>query len=568
MTDDTTNRPIGTYLREWEEGRDWVEHFTRDFRDLDNLADAVPLANSPKAPLVGSVTLSSAVRQIPRSSVQQLPTMSVEVNGTKRSVKAIVCDYLVRRVIFNQDSFGKGVLSSVQIAAESALTHGFQPFFASLTDNSYTYGEVKLNLVHHRDFVIEPGVFDASESSYYYVRTRVTREKLKERIRIAKENPDSLWDVSALEELLETQTDSDNFNNDVSDIRQNPSEMMQNTFDIITRYGTGAFYDIVTFNPNVQRPLRTMKSRSKFGYPRLQNLVIDPAQLTPFGVSRVRMASAPANYANIYLQSTAKMQILNADPPTFEKGEFIGTPALRRGARIRGVDQNSQFELMELSNTTLNQFQEVLRFLDGQVMSVMGVASSDSTTRASSSYVNSTVAKSDEQDKDLSVQQVTAILENSLRQYALTALDLYVSEQMGEAMLTIDDKAKDAINELGESNFVPTPEEPMYTPLVGDDNELKIIWEDFYGGIKSWTVDIDLSMGKDQLDEKKRADLQDMHTVISQTANPNDPNDVALKNTLTKELVETALPDSAAIADNSARGMVPPAPAPEAPIGG
>jgi hypothetical protein len=58
-------------------------------------------------------------------------------------------------------------------------------------------------------------------------------------------------------------------------------------------------------------------------------------------------------------------------------------------------------------------------------------------------------------------------------------------------------------------------------------------------------VDIDLSMGKDELDDKKRGDLQDMLTVTSQTADPNDPEAMKRKRELEDELLSKTLPELA-----------------------
>jgi hypothetical protein len=84
-----------------------------------------------------------------------------------------------------------------------------------------------------------------------------------------------------------------------------------------------------------------------------------------------------------------------------------------------------------------------------------------------------------------------------------------------------------------------------FTPPIGDDNTLTINWKEFYDNIQTWTIDIDLSMSKDSMDEKKRADLQDMHTVISQTADPADPQSMIMKNELTNELINQTLPEMA-----------------------
>lgn len=543
------------YIDEWNTGKPWIDNFTRDFQQLDDLADAVALSRVTKAPMVGDVTLASAVRQIPRASIQQLPTFSVEVNGTKMSIPAYLADFIVRRVVFNQDTFGKGILSTMQIGAESALTHGFQAAIASIGNINNDFGTT-LKLIHYNDLVIEPGVFDGNESSYFQVRTRVTKGKIKKLIASAKKNPDTTWDVSALQELLASGPGSATYATYMSQPRYNASITSgDNTFDIITRYEVAPFGEVCTFSPQVTRPLRKMKSKSKFGYPRVSMLVIDPAQLLPFGVSRVRLASPAANYANIYLQSTAKMQLLNADPPVMQKGQFTTPIRLKRGALWQTIDPNAEVKLQELSNSTLSQFTNVLQFVDNQIYSIMGVTAGTVGAGNTDSNYSKTAAgvKMESQTRDLSTTQITNILENFLRQYALTALDLFVSEQVGETDLIVDDQCKDNINKWAEKKFLETtqtdpatglPLQP-FVPIIGDDNIIKVTWEDLYESIHTWTVDIDLSMSKDNMDEKKRADLQDMLTVVSQTGNPNDPRDAERKHELEDELIKQTLPDVA-----------------------
>jgi len=539
---------------EWTTGKDWIDNFTQDFQELDNLADGVALRNESNAPQVGSMTLASDVRQIPRASIQQLPTFSTEVNGTKHSIPAYVCDYLVRRVVFNQDTFGKGILSTLQIGAESALTRGFQPFMCSLGTSLSDFGTT-LKQIHFNDIVVEPGIFDANESGYYHVRTRVTKSRLKKLIESAEANPDTTWNVDALKELLETGGGGDNYEEYQSTPRYHVDVSSQkNTYDIMTRYSVGSFYEVVTYAMNSEKPLRELKSRSKFGYPRVQFLVLDPDQLSPFGISRARLASPWANYANIYLQSTAKMMLFNADPPVFQKGQFTKPITLKRNALWQTLDPNADVKLQEMSNSTISQFQMVLDQADSQIHSIMGVTAGTALAQnTSGTYQNTISSKMEQSTRDMSVNQVTNILENFLRQYALTALDLYVSEQEGEQDLIVDDKCKNAINQWAEKKFDenvqvdPMTGQPlaMFTPPIGDNNVITINWEDFYGNVQTWTVDIDLSMSKDNLDDKKRADLQDMHTVIAQTADPSDPQSMQRKNELADELISQTLPELA-----------------------
>lgn len=541
--DDNNDIDVQDLIDEWRLNKEWVDSYTRDFPDLDNLADGVPLTRVKNAPVVGDVVLASTIREIPRESVQQVPTFGVEVNGTKNSFEAIISDYIMRRAVFNEDTFGIGILSQIQIGGEAALTRGFQVYQATLKSIRDEFGTT-LERIYYNDFAIERGTLDFGNSTKYDVRTRITKGRLKRLLKAAKANPDTTWNVEALQELYDNGPNADGYHTTQSDPRDpNGERAYDNQFDIITCYYTGPYHDIITFSPSIAKPLRVQKSRSKFGYPRLQALVIDPAQLSPFGISRARLASPAANYANIYLQSTAKMQLINADPPVFQRGQFATPVRLRRGALLKSIDPNADIQVKELSNSTLQQFENVLGFVHDQIRSIMGVSGGQFSQRAGSTYVNKTMAQGMQQTSSLASQQITSILENFLRQYALTALDLFISEQIGTSEMIIDDKAKDALNSLAEQRFKPTPEMPIFVPPVGDDNKIEINWEEFYDNIENWTVSIDLSMSKDNLDEKKRADLQDMLTVTSQTADPNDPVAQARKRQLEDKLLAETVPD-------------------------
>jgi len=208
------------------------------------------------------VTLAGAIRQIPRNSIQQVPIFSMIVNGTKHSIKAYVTSFLLRDKVFNEDTFGKGILSTLQTGAESALTRGFQAFTISLGAYNGDFGTA-LKQVGYGDVAIEKGVFDWNESTFYFVRNRVTTGRLKKLIKDAKANPNTTWDVSALEELLKAGPNAEQDpRNDVSAPRDSygQTDALSNQYDIITMYGTGAYYDIITFALNIDRPLREMKS--------------------------------------------------------------------------------------------------------------------------------------------------------------------------------------------------------------------------------------------------------------------------------------------------------------------
>jgi hypothetical protein len=536
-------KDVTDLINEWKVAKEWIDGYTQDFLDLDKLADGVALNHAKDAPVVGDVTLAGAVRQIPSNSIQQVPVFSMSVNGTKNSVKAYVCSFLLRDKVFNEDTFGKGILSTLQTGAESALTRGFQAFTIALGSSNADFG-TSLKQVGYGDVAIEKGVFDWNESTIYFVRNRVTTGRLKKLIKNAKANPDTTWDVADLEELLKAGPNAEQDpRQDVSEPRDNYGQQsaLSNQYDIITMYGTGAYYDVITFATNVNKPLRHFKSKSKFGYPRVQALVLDPTARSPFGVSRARLASPAANYANIYLQSTARMQLINADPPVIQRGQFTTPIQLKRRASWKTLDPQADARLVELSNSTLTEFRNVLDFVDQQILTVMGV-SGVGTSASSRTYQNKESVQSQNEVKDISSTKVTNILENFLRQHGLGAIDLHISEQVGEEDLIVDDECKESINSLAESKFIPTPEMPMFVPPVGDDNIVHIKWEELYEGIKTWKVNVDLSMSKETLEAKKRADLQDAVTVASQTANPNDPVATQRKNMLEDKLFEAIDP--------------------------
>ena len=540
---------------EWSRGKNWIDNFTRDFPSLENLADGVALSNQKNAPQVGTVTLANSVRQIPRNSVQDVPVLSAQVNGTKLSVDAIVASFLLRSVVFNEDTFGNGVLSTMQMGAQTALTTGFVPLRANV-GKIFNRFSTMLETLHYNDIVIEPGVFDASNSRYYHVRTRVTKGALADLIKNAKANPKTQWNVPALEAIYAAGPQAFDTNRYLSTPKQNTGLNHEDQFDLITRCGVGPYYSIDVFSPQQpddDKPLMSIKSRSKFGYPRVSFLVIDPAQLSPFGISRARLASPMANYGNIYLQSTAKMQLLNADAPVFKRGLFTSATPLRRGAIWESVDPNADVKIMELSNSTLEQFTSVMNYIDSNILSVMGVGGGGTQN---SSYQNSDTVQAQNQVKDLASAQVTSIIENSIRQYGLTSLDLYISEQVGKTNLIVDDEAKNAINQI-----MP----PVNgIPFVGDDNIVAIDWEAYYERIHTWTVTVDLSIRRDQLSDKKRAELQDFSTVLSQTTDPNDPKAVATKNAVNEELTKDVAPGAAKQSEN----MPMPQPQTMAPVGG
>lgn len=549
-----------TLKNEWETAQTNRKHYTNDFPELDNIVDAVPLNHEDKAPFVGDTTLAGLVRSIPRSSVQQLPIFAAIINGTKNSIMAQVGSWILRKCVFNEDTFGKGLLSTVQVGSEQALTHGYAPFMCSASMNHSDFGTT-MKLLHYDDVDPEPGIQDANEAGYFYVVANLTKSRVRKIRDAASENEGTSWNVPALDRLLEMQPESKRYSIYQSSARKNQQEDNAQTYTFVTRYETGKKARFVTFCPQIDdEPLRVINNKSKFGYPRVQFLVIDPAPLSPFGVSRVRLASPNQNLMNAYYQNVASMFILNSDPPLLKRGRFAKPVQLKRRAVWETIDQNATVELKEMSNSSLQTFVPMAQQMAAQIQNMMGgpVGNVNGGANALGYSKTGPGVKAQREDRDLTTNQITNIMENFLRQYALVALDTYIAERTrepeidpitqqpkpNEDTIIVDDAAKDAINRIGEDQFKPTEEQPVYIPIVGDDNKFVIDWNKFYDAVEHWSVEIELSVSKDELDEKKRGDMQDMLVTLMQNADPNDMETRQKIRELQDRLLEKSVPES------------------------
>lgn len=541
--------------QEWATARTTRESYTNDFASLDNIVDGIPVSHQSNAPFVGDTTLAGLVRSVPRNSLEQLPIFSATVNGTKNSIPAQICSYLLRKAVFNEDTFGKGLLSTMQVGAEEALTHGYAPFMVSPKQMGGDYG-TSMKGLHYADVDPESGITDAYEAGFFYVVANLPKSRVRKIYEAAILNPDTSWKTDKLKELLDMQPDGKNYSIYQSSARnKNAAAANTNTYQFVTRYETGKNGKFVTFCPQIQdAPLRVIENKSKYGYPRVLFLVIDPASLSPYGTSRVRLASPMQNMMNVYLQNIASMLLLNSAPPVLQRGRFTAPIQLKQNAKWITLDQNAKAELIQLDNGALAQFVPFAQQFSSQIQNMMGTPSGALNGNSNAFGYSKTGpgVRMQEKATDVATNQVTNIMENFLRQYALVALDTYICEQEGEDELIVDDDCKNAINRFSEANFVPQPDlevDPTgqtmttYKPVIGDDNKITINWDELYEGIKDWTVEIELSVGKDEMEEKKRADIQDMHTVMAQTADPADPVKQAKIGELEDIMLEKAVPE-------------------------
>jgi hypothetical protein len=550
----TTGIDMGALINEWNLATEYVRLYTRDFKFLDDLVDGVPLNHENGAPFVGDTTLAGLVRSIPRDSLQQLPVLSVSINGTKNSISALLATYLLKHTAFNEDTFGKGLLSTLQIGAEQALSHGYAPFMVATGSMFNNFGTT-LKLLHFMDSCPEPGIQDHNETGYDYIVANLTPSRVRKILRAAKNNPDTSWNIAGLEEVLASTPQSTTYSIYESAPRRNqPGEESGPTYQFVTRYETGPDATIVTFCPQVREvPLRVIDNKSKWGYPRVIYLVIDPSALNPFGVSRVRLASPNQNLMNIYYGNIASMLLLNSKPPILQKGRFSTPVVLKQGAVWKAIDASASAELKNMDNGALEQFVPMAGFFSGQIQNIMGRPTSPGGPGGKPSGTAPGVEEQ-QQLMGTAVNQITKILENFLRQYGLVALDTLLSEQEGEEDIIVDDDTMEAINDL-----VPG--------TIGDNHKIHMVWERFYQDIEEWSVDVEVSLSADQLKDKKRAEIQDTMTVLAQMAPSLGPDAVQKVQRLSDLLMQDAandvgpMPPSAAPAPAQAAAPMPVNPA-------
>lgn len=560
-------------LQEYSTAKTHTDRQTTDFPTLDTIADGIPVTHEDGTPYVGDTTLAGLVRLIPRACLQQLPVFAAVRNGTKNSINALLDSFILRHCVFNEDTFGMGLLSTMQVGGEEALKHGYA-LFMTATGSMFDQFGTRMKLLHYADVFPEPGVSDFNECSYFYVKANLTKSRVKKILRAAENNPNTTWNIPALKRLLEMAPTTQNYSIYQSWARANNQPQDAPTYEFITRYDVGKEGQFVTISPQIEEePLRVIDNKSKFGFPRVQGLVIDPAPLTPFGVSRVRLASPNQNLMNAYMQNVARMFIINSDPPLLKRGRFTKPVQLKRRAVWETLDQNATVELKEMSNSSLNQFVNIAQQMSGQIQNIMGMPQGNTAGNNSTMGFSKTAPGVKQQEKytDTSTNQITNIMENFLRQYALVALDTYVAEQCSDDdddpntdELIVDDEAKNAINRVHQDHYLAQGGDPEeYVPFIGDDNRVAMNWDEFYADVKTWKIEVEVSIGKDEMEEKKRADIQDTLVTMMQNTAPDDVEGQQKIKELRDRLLEKTVPESARLKTTP---VPPPAPVqPESP---
>lgn len=548
----TPDQKMTKYLAEWQRGKEYVDLAIRDFKRLDTIANAQYEGGSAKNPNIGDTTVAGIVRQIMRTAVKKIPHVTVAINGSATTVEALICRHLVDNNILNPNTFGKGFVNILHLGGRGALSRGFNVFQVSATKLYGEYGVVP-KLIHFNDFAVEPGIQEGSHSPWTPIRTKMTPSKIQSIYdREKAKGAASTWNIPALKALISAGPDSKgsaDYAMYITPMEQSKVEAGAETYDIITRYCSDKSMDIETFSPGINQILRTVPNRSKFGFPRVLFLVIDPAELSPFGDSRVRLASPNQNFLMALRQNVATTWLYNSKPAMVRAGVFTGATSLKSGGVISSVDPNAKITLLTLDTSTSQQYPTISQEITKQIQNMMGMNPGQSLGSIGESKTG-VGAQAQKAGIDDAIQQITTIMEEFLRHYVTSALDLLLSEQEGDDVIYVNDDTREDILRL-DPNAFPDPINP---------NGLKLNWNQLYDYIKKIDASIDTTMSKQEWTDEKRGDLQDAVTVMSQTTDPNDPGAVAKKNMVQDKLIDETAPELSTALDQIPETPVAPQP--------
>lgn len=278
--------------------------------------------------------------------------------------------------------------------------------------------------------------------------------------------------------------------------------------------------------------------------------MIDPAELSPFGDSRVRLASPNQNFMMALRQNVASTWLYNSKPTMVRMGLFTGATNLKSGGVITSTDTNASIKLLTLDTSTAQQYPTIRQDITQQIQNMMGMNPGQSLGAIGESKTG-VGAQKQASGIDDAIQQITNIIQEFLAQYVISGLDLYLSEQDGESYIFVDDATREDILRIDPLAF-PDPKNP---------NKLLVKWKELYEYIEEIDVTVDTTMSKEDWTNEKRGDLQDAVTVVSQNTNPDDPKAVAKKEILEDKLIDETAPElSTAI--NNAQANAPVAPQP------
>lgn len=546
----TPDQKVLNYLQEWQKGKAFVDRAIVDFKRLDTIANAQYTGATDKNPAIGDTTVAGIVRQIMRTAVKTLPQVTIAINGSQTTVEALICRNRVQKVLLNPTTFGRGLVSLLQVGGRGAISRGFNVFQVHATKLYGQFGIVPKN-IHFNDFAIEPGTLDGNHSPYFYIRTKMTPLKLRGILNRESKKPAgrSTYNIPALKALIATGPDSSgssDYAEYVTPMEVSKIEANAETYDLITRYYYDTSIPTETFSPSINQVIRTVPNKSKFGFPRILFLVIDPAELSPFGDSRVRLASSNQNFMMALRQNVASTWLYNSKPTMVKTGLFTGATNLKSGGVITSTDHQANIKLLTLDTSTAQQYPAIRQDITQQIQAMMGMNPGQALGTIGESKTG-VGAQAQKQGIDDAIQQVTNIIEEFLCQYIMSGLDLYLSEQDGESTIYVDNDTREDILKINPGAF----------PDTKNPNALKVNWNQLYEYIQEMDVTVDTTMSKEDWSNEKRSDLQDALTVMTQTSNPQDPEAQARIKAVEDEFLEETVPEVAADLNNTPPAATP-----------
>jgi len=231
-------------------------------------------------------------------------------------------------------------------------------------------------------------------------------------------------------------------------------------------------------------------------------------------------------------QNVATTWMYNSKPAMVKTGLFQGATELKSGGVIESSDPQASVKLLTLDTATSQQYPTISEEVTKQIQTMMGMNPGQALGAIGGSKTG-VGAQTQKQGIDDAIQQVSNIIEELIRQYVTTGLDMFLSEQDGDDILYVDDETREDILRIDENAF----------PDTANPNALKINWNELYDYVKKITVSVDTKINKEDWTNEKRDNLQDALVTMTQNADPNDPTAQARKKVVEDKFLDETAPE-------------------------
>lgn len=505
MNDDSNKQDLDEIAQqiqsEQEAAATYVGKATTGFYPIWCAVNGIPLSGQidDKRPYIADMSLAALSRKYPQNVIQKMPAMHAVANKLKHGAHTVILDYLLRNNVLNENTFGKSLMQKFWLAIEYAATYGFCPAYTPFRKKGNVYG-APLELVPYSDIGLTPYVIDANESDSYYITNWWSKFDIKSKIAVASDT--NGWIKDNLEHFLHNSAPENRANQDKTGTINliDESDSSFERYKVITKFERG-----IAGKPGKMtmvgggKILRQQEIKSLTGYPRIMFLIIDPDWQRPFGRSRAKLAMPYWALNTSYMRSSAYMNEYNINPAKLIKG-------LRGKSKIEltpgndidaGDNPNADVRPITLETNTLMRAADLIQANTAAIQSVFGQISGSVGFGSGSNAGISRApgwAKVQQAATDVDSNYSRRLLEDFIRQYAVNALDVIVSNYTGTETLLLDDEALTQIKNFEIQGMV-----------IENDNEYQIDWDKFREGIKEIDVKVDYGSS---VDESKDAQLQ------------------------------------------------------------